>query len=133
MLVDAAAVLGVVLQPGRVEVGGAAIVVDGVSPDRSVLVEVYAAIGMPRGAQPKKLATDILKLGWARRQLGVERCVIVTWDAVVEAYLNRPGAWLTAARIEAGVEVLLVSPDSNPEAYAAVVAARTRQDRYARD
>lgn len=133
MLADASAVLGVSLMPGRVVIGGAAIDVDGVSPDRSVLVEIYAAIGTPRGSQPKKLATDILKLGWARRQLGVERCVVVTWDADVEVYLNRPRAWLTAARVEAGVEVLLVPPESHPEAYSAVVAARARQDRYARD
>lgn len=133
MLADASTALGVALRPGRVVIGGAAIDVDGVSPEGSVLVEVYAGIGTPRGSQPKKLATDILKLGWARRQLGVKRCVIVTWDDAVEAYLNRPRAWLTAARLEADVEVLLVSPESHPEAYAAVVAARARQDRYARD
>lgn len=86
-------------------------------------------IGNPKAAQQKKLAADVLKLGWAARALGDVRCVIVTWSPEVQSFLSRPRAWLTAARIESGVDVILVDPDD--VAYSAVTAARIAQDRYA--
>ncbi|SFS14718.1 hypothetical protein SAMN04487783_1896 [Agrococcus baldri] len=117
------------MSPSRVHVGDVYIDVDGVDPGRTVLVEATAMIGAPKAAQQKKLAADVLKLGWASRTLGDVRCVIVTWSPEVQAFLSRPRAWLTAARLEAGVELILAEPDDT--AFVAVSAARLAQDRYA--
>lgn len=128
LLAAASIALGVALSPARLHIGEVYIDVDGVDPTGSVLVEATAMIGAPKGAQQKKLAADVLKLGWARRALGDVRCVIVTWSPEVHAFLSRPRAWLTAACAEAAVEVLLV--ESDEVAFAAVSAARAAQDRY---
>ncbi|MGW9113101.1 hypothetical protein [Microbacterium sp. NPDC055683] len=86
---------------GRVEI-------DGASDDLSVLVEVYARQGTLAGAQPKKLATDALKLTWIGAHVGAKRLILAVADARVEAYLRRPTAWLTQALIDLGVEVIRV-------------------------
>lgn len=112
-------------------IGDAAIDVDGASADEKHLIEITAQVGTPKPAQAHKLATDILKHGWAREAVGAQRCAIVTWSDEVKAYLERPGAWLTAARVSHGIDVLLVQRDD--EAFAAVLAARAGQNFYPRE
>lgn len=130
MLREVSRLWGLDLQPARVRIGNASIDVDGASPDRSALVEITAQIGTPKPAQAHKLATDILKLGWARQSTGATRCAVVTWSEEVQTYLERPGAWLTAARVSHGIEVILVPRDE--AAFASVLAARVGQDFYPR-
>ena len=86
---------------GRVELDGAA-------EDLSVLVEAYAHQGALRGGQPKKRATDALKLTWIGRQVGATKLILAIADEQVEAYLRRPKAWLTQALIDLDVEVIRV-------------------------
>ena len=55
--------VNVALEPKRLALGsGAAVDVDGVSGDESVLVEVFAHHGQLKGGQPHKIAGDALKL-----------------------------------------------------------------------
>ena len=89
---------------GRVEL-------DGASEDRTILVEAYAHQGAMKGAQPKKLATDALKLTWIGGQIGAKRLILAVADERVEAYLKRPKAWLTQALLDLGVEVIRVDLD----------------------
>lgn len=89
---------------GRVEL-------DGATEDLSILVEAYAHQGALRGGQPKKLATDALKLTWIGRQLGAKRLILAVADEEVESYLQRPTAWLTQALRDLGVEVIRVDLD----------------------
>jgi hypothetical protein len=89
---------------GRVEL-------DGATGDLSVLVEAYAHQGALRGGQPKKLATDALKLTWIGRQVGAKRTILAVADRRVESYLRRPKAWLTQALIDLGIEVICVDLD----------------------
>jgi len=89
---------------GRVEL-------DGATDDLTILVEAYAHQGALRGSQPKKLATDALKLTWIGRQLEAKRLILAVADAEVESYLQRPKAWLTQALTDLGVEVIRVDLD----------------------
>ncbi|WP_127817685.1 hypothetical protein [Microbacterium sp. CPCC 204701] len=89
---------------GRVEL-------DGATGDLSILVEAYAHQGTLRGSQPKKLATDALKLTWIGRQVKAKRKILAVADQEVESYLQRPKAWLTQALIDLGVEVVRVNLD----------------------
>lgn len=100
---------------GRVEI-------DGSTTDLSVLAEAYAHQGALRGGQPKKLATDALKLTWIGRQVGAKRLILAVADGEVESYLRRPRAWLTQALIDLGVEVIRVDLDD-----ATLSALRTAQ------
>lgn len=122
-----AAHVGCTLATETIVIDGARVQIDGVSPDRSVLVEAYAHIGEPKGAQPKKLTTDAFKLAWAGGKLGASRLIIAVADVETERYLLRPRAWLTAALRDAGVEVIRVDLDEAMRA--SVVMAQDRQYR----
>ncbi|KYJ97539.1 hypothetical protein [Microbacterium sp. CH1] len=119
--------LEVVLAPARIAIGDAHVEIDGASPDYSVLVEAYARIGALKGAQPRKLATDAFKLAWAGQKLGAQRLILAVADEAAAGYLRRPGAWLTAAIADAGVEVLVAALDEDMRA--TVLAAQARQFR----
>lgn len=73
-----------------------------------MLVEVYARQGALAGAQPKKLATDALKLTWIGKEVQAKRLILAVADERVESYLRRPSAWLTQALIDLGVKVIRV-------------------------
>jgi len=120
-------IVGVPLAPARIKIDDARVEIDGASDDRSVLVEAYARIGALRGGQPKKLATDAFKLAWAGEKLGAQRRIIAVAGEEADAYLRRPGAWLTAALRDANVEIVHVP--LTPELVASLTHAQTRQYR----
>ena len=123
-----AARVGVALERTSVRTSnGGRVEIDGSSADNLILVEAYARVGCLRGAQPKKLATDALKLVWIGQQVGAARLILAVADERVEAYLRRPTAWLTQALIDLNVEVICV--DLGPETTAALEAAQVRQYR----
>ncbi|WP_426320724.1 hypothetical protein [Microbacterium sp. E-13] len=120
--------LGAALGKTSIPTGnGGRVEVDGASADLTILVEAYAHQGALRGGQPKKLATDALKLTWIGRQVGAKRLILAVADERVEAYLRRPRAWLTQALTDLGVEVIRVDLDDATES--ALVAAQTVQYR----
>jgi len=115
--------LGVSLAKSSIPTGnGGRVELDGASPDLNVLVEAYAHQGVLRGGQPKKLATDALKLTWIGRQVGATKLILAVADEQVEAYLRRPKAWLTQALIDLSVEVVCIDLDD-----ATAAALRTAQ------
>lgn len=115
--------LGVPLAKTSIPTGnGGRVELDGAAADNSILVEAYAHQGGLRGGQPKKLATDALKLMWIGRQIGATRLILAVADEKVEAYLRRPKAWLTQALIDLKVEVVRVDLDD-----ATASAIRTAQ------
>ena len=65
--------------------GGVFVEVDGATPEFSVVVEAYARQGKLKGAQPKKIAQDILKLALVKRESGSERTRAVIAFASREA------------------------------------------------
>lgn len=119
--------LNVTLAPARIRIDDAHVEIDGASPDHSVLVEAYARIGALKGAQPRKLATDAFKLAWAGEKLGATQLVIAVADEAAAQYLRRPGAWLTAAIRDAGVEV--ITADIGEALRDSIIAAQARQYR----
>ena len=115
--------LGVPLAKSSIPTGnGGRVELDGASKDFSILVEAYAHQGVLRGGQPKKLATDALKLTWIGRLVGATRLILAVADEQVEAHLRRPKAWLTQALIDLDVEVVRVELDD-----ATAAALRTAQ------
>lgn len=119
--------LGVALAPARIAIDDAHMEIDGASPDRMVLVEVYARIGALKGAQPRKLATDAFKLTWAGQTLGATRLILAVADEAAAGYLRRPGAWLTAAIRDAGIEIIVAELDDAMRE--AILTAQARQYR----
>lgn len=78
-------------------------------------MEIYARVGALNGAQPKKVATDILKLATVRQQPGLEnaRCEIYFVDETAHDSIR---GWMKEAATESefGVKLKLVPdfPDS---------------------
>ena len=76
--------------------GGVHIEVDAATADGSVVVEAYARQGMLKGAQPKKIAQDILKLALLKREPGRENTLAIVAFASQQAYDSVSG-WLRRA------------------------------------
>jgi hypothetical protein len=106
---------------------------DGVFDDgiRVVLVEITAQIGRQRGAQAKKICTDVLKLGLARAllQANAPHTNIETYLVFIEADAMRlleGDAWAARAAAHYNVTPRLVT--IAPEIKAAVRDAKIDQD-----
>ena len=87
----------------------------------TVACEVYAHVGQLRGAQPKKLATDILKLvvlreDYIRSAKPPPRIVLVVVDEPAARSLRSARSWLGSAVRRFGVEVLMLDlPEAHRE------------------
>ncbi|SIM54915.1 hypothetical protein [Micromonospora cremea] len=104
-----AASLGVVLtKPARIALsGGVFVEVDAATPDMGVVVEAYARQGRLKGAQPKKIAQDVLKLALLKREPGWEGTRTIIAFASHDARDSISG-WLARAAAEFGVELFVV-------------------------
>ncbi|WP_433832573.1 hypothetical protein ACQP2E_16480 [Actinoplanes sp. CA-015351] len=112
-------------RPGKVPVGdGIAVEVDAANSDFSVVVEAYARQGRLRGAQPKKIAQDILKLALFKRVPGREGTRAVIAFASSEARKSVTG-WLEHAADTFGVELVVV--EISEQTRAEIRAAQDRQ------
>ncbi len=106
--------------------------IDGMDEGGTVACEVYAHVGTLRGGQPKKLATDLLKLVVLRadqEQPGRRpvRLVLVVVDEPAERTLTSVKSWLGSAVRRFGVEVLRLDlPHDRREI---LIAAQNRQYR----
>lgn len=118
---------GAVLRPSRVDLGGGRhVMVDGLSMDPLVVVEAYAQRGAMRGAQPRKVASDILKLATLQRLVHpLARLAIVLNDPAVAAQIS--GGWLGTAAQQWAVEIVVV--DLPVHVNAGISAAQARQTR----
>lgn len=121
-----AASLGVVLaKPKRIALsGGVFVEVDAATSDMSVVVEAYARQGRLKGAQPKKIAQDVLKLALLKREPGREGTRTIIAFASHEARDSISG-WLARAAAEFGVELCVV--DISEESRIRILNAQRRQ------
>jgi hypothetical protein len=91
------AAVGVELTPRSLHLdGGARVDVDGVAPDESVLVEIFAHQGRLRGAQFHKVARDALNLiTLGRSRIGSR--LIIAFGAPDTAACVSASSWLAEA------------------------------------
>jgi hypothetical protein len=95
-------------QPAKIPLrGGVYVEVDGATPNLTVVVEAYARQGKLKGAQPKKIAQDILKLALLKRESGRERTRAVIAFASREARDSISG-WIQQAAVAFDIELIVV-------------------------
>lgn len=100
--------LGVELTPRSLRLdGGARVDVDGVAPDESVFVEIFAHQGRLKGAQFHKVARDALKLITLRRTRTTSKLIIAFGDPEAAACVTG-ASWLAEALSSWEIEVLVV-------------------------
>lgn len=122
-------VLHTVLEPTTITVdSGVRVEIDGANSDRSTLVECFAHLGPPKGAQRHKPIVDGFKLTWVAKTLPEPPRLILCFSDEGAARPFRSGkSWAAQALRDEGIEVQVVAiPDS---AKKAVQAAQTRQYR----
>ena len=103
---------------------GARVDVDGVAPDESVLVEVFAHQGRLRGGQFHKVARDALKLITLKRTRPAAQLVLAFGDPDAAACVTGT-SWLAEALRAWEVAVLVAELDK--EIRAGLRAAQVRQ------
>jgi hypothetical protein len=103
--------LGVSLTEQELELpGGRKVKVDGVSPDRSVLAEVFARPTAPKGGAIGKVTRDALKLATLSSHLRTKPdlyLVFVTQEAS-KPFLPESGKWEAAALQHFGIRIRTV-------------------------
>lgn len=122
--------IGVALAPCRIRLSGGAVAdLDGADVERTVLVEVWAHQGTPRGSQPKKVLTDALKLLLVADVLPrrPDRLILCLSDPAAAAPFTTARSWAAVALRRFGIDVEVV--DLPAEVRAAVEAAQDRQFR----
>lgn len=132
-LAEASGRLGVHLAKERIVLSdGAVVEIDGVDEAHTVACEVYAHVGELRGGQPKKLATDVLKLvvlqaDQSHPSRHTLRIVMVVVDGAAARTLMSGRSWLGSAVRRFGVEVLLL--DLSQRQRDLLIAVQKRQFR----
>jgi hypothetical protein len=104
---------------------GASVDVNGVAPDESVLVEVSAHQGPPKGGQRHKIAADLLKLITLAQGRDPKPRLILAFADHQAAAWSTGKSWLAASLAAWQVEVIVV--DLAEEVRAGIRAAQTRQ------
>jgi hypothetical protein len=100
--------IDLVRRPNKIPLSdGVAVKVDAASPDLRLVVEAYARQGRLKGAQPKKIAQDILKLALIKRVPGRETTRVVIAFASQE-HRDSISGWLQHAADSFGVEPVVV-------------------------
>lgn len=116
--------VGIELGPRSLRLdGGARVDVDGVAPDESILVEVFAHQGRLKGAQFHKVARDTLKLITLRRSRNGSRLILAFGDTDAAACVSG-NSWLAEALGTWGIEVLAVDLDDEVRTGLQVAQAR---------
>jgi hypothetical protein len=111
ILAGVAKIVGVELAPRSLRLdGGARVDVDGVAPDESVFVEVFAHQGRLKGAQFHKVARDALKLITLGRSRAASKLIIAFGDPDAATCVTG-ASWLSEALSSWEIEVLIVDLD----------------------
>ena len=116
ILAGVSKIVGVELAPRSLRLdGGARVDVDGVAPDESVFVEVFAHQGRLKGAQFHKVARDALKLITLGRSRAGSKLIIAFGDPDAAACITG-ASWLSEALSSWEIEVLIVDLDDSVRA-----------------
>jgi hypothetical protein len=111
ILAGVSKIVGVELAPQSLRLdGGPRVDVDGVAPDESVLVEIFAHQGRLRGAQFHKVARDALKLITLGRNRPASKLIVAFGDPDAAACVTG-ASWLAEALSTWQIEVLVVELD----------------------
>ncbi len=111
ILAGVSKIVGVELAPRSLRLdGGARVDVDGVAPDESVFVEIFAHQGRLKGAQFHKVARDALKLITLGRSRAGSKLIIAFGDPDAAACVTG-ASWLSEALSSWEIEVLIVDLD----------------------
>jgi hypothetical protein len=117
--------VGIELAPRSLRLdGGARVDVDGVAPDESVFVEVFAHQGRLKGAQFHKVAQDALKLITLGRSRPESRLIIAFGDTDAAACVSA-SSWLAEALRTWRIEVFVA--DLDVDVRAGLKSAQARQ------
>jgi len=112
-------------RPRRIQLStGANVEVDAATEDEKIVVEAYARQGKLKGAQPKKIAQDILKLALLKKERDREETRTIIAFASTAARDSIAG-WLREAAYAFGVELMTVSVSD--ELRAEILSAQARQ------
>ncbi|MEJ7630697.1 MAG: hypothetical protein WKF54_14005 [Nocardioidaceae bacterium] len=123
--VAAARGIHLIWKPGKITLaGGVYIEVDAATADESVVVEVYARQGKLKGAQPKKIAQDILKLALLKRE-GGRKCTEAIIAFASQQARDSISGWLrqAAETFDVKLEVVDVPQDLRDQ----ILRAQSRQ------
>ena len=97
---------GLSLKPRKLDLGGGVCVeLDGFDEENRVLCEIYARVGRLKGAQPNKLAADILKMELIERKLTMNFRKMIAFCDAEAARSSRSKSWLSYVASELGVDV----------------------------
>ncbi len=111
ILAGVSKIVGVELAPRSLRLdAGARVDVDGVAPDESVFVEVFAHQGRLKGAQFHKVARDALKLITLGRSRAGSKLIIAFGDPDAAACVTG-ASWLSEALSSWKIEVLIIDLD----------------------
>jgi hypothetical protein len=104
---------------------GIQVELDGYDPDKRVLCEVYAHIGLLKGSQPDKIASDILKMLLVENELGGHWRKIYCFADKAAAQKLSGDSWLACAAARFNIEPEVVDmPDDTRDS---VLRAQDRQ------
>ena len=118
--------IGCRLEPRRIQFyGGALVDVNGVAPDESVLVEVSAHQGSPKGGQRHKIAADLLKLVTLARDRHPKPRLILAFADDQAAAWAAGKSWLAASVAAWQVEIMVVKLEDDVRA--TIRSAQARQ------
>ena len=109
----------------EIAIGGSTCKPDGVNGPGTKIVEIYARVGKLKGAQTKKVATDILKFAAIQKQPGHENAKCEIWFVDDQARKSITG-WMKEAANLFNVELRLAT-DFPEELKAKLVKAQDRQ------
>ena len=122
--------LGVVLAPATIRLNdGTRVELDGADAERTVLVESWARLGIPKPAHHKKVLTDALKLSWIAGHIQPRpaRLLLLMADQAAAQPFTGGAGWGARAIADFGVEVVVVELPS--ELVASITATQARQFR----
>ena len=103
---------------------GATAVVDGASPDESVLVEIFARQGVLKGGQKQKIKGDALKLITLARTRPKARLILAFGDEEAARFALEK-SWLAESLRIWGIKVFVV--DLEPDVRSGLRGAQARQ------
>ena len=85
---------------------GCAVQIDGYSDDPPVLCEAWAHIGKPKGSQPDKVMSDLVKLLFCEERLGKKfRKILLFSDEVVSQHFSG-NSWQAMCLRDHGIELM---------------------------
>lgn len=119
--------LGIKLKSQNITLGTCSVQIDGYSENPPVLCEAWAHIGKPKGSQPDKIMTDVLKMLFCEKRLGRKfQKILLFSDEVAKKHFESAN-WYSSCLQDFLIELRLIS--LNEELSQKINQAQKRQYR----